>query len=43
MDALELTEIQNRAWIINSCSALKGDGVQEGLKWLMENISKKNI
>jgi ADP-ribosylation factor-like protein 3 len=43
MDALELTEIQNRAWIINSCSALKGEGVQEGLKWLMENISKKNI
>ncbi len=43
MESMELSDIQDRAWVIHSCSAIKGDGVQEGLKWLMENISKKNI
>ncbi len=43
MESMELTEIQNRAWLINSCIATKGEGVEEGMKWMMEKISKKNI
>ena len=43
MESMELTEIQNRAWLINSCIAIKGEGIEEGMKWMMEKISKKNI
>jgi ADP-ribosylation factor-like protein 3 len=43
IDAMDLNSIGNRYWSIYPCSALKGDGIKEGLQDLMEIInSKKN-
>merc|ERR1712066_688091 len=32
---LKLDEIKDRTWTIQSCSATKGDGLQEGMEWLV--------
>ena len=37
---LELNEIVDRDWSLYACSALKGFGIMEGLKWLMEKVSE---
>ena len=42
MKLMELELISNRPWSINACSALKGEGVKEGMEWIVEIISKKN-
>ena len=42
MKGMELANITDRSWNINACIAIKGDGVKEGLNWLIETISKKN-
>lgn len=42
MKLMELEEIANRPWSINACSAIQGEGVKEGMQWLVEVISKKN-
>jgi hypothetical protein len=42
MDAMNLGNITSRFWSIHACSALKGSGIEEGLEWLVEVISKKN-
>ena len=42
MKSLELEDITQRAWSITSCSALSGDGVKEGLEWLVDKAVKKN-
>jgi ADP-ribosylation factor-like protein 6 len=36
MQALELEKITDRPWHIAGCDALKGDGVEEATKWLVE-------
>ena len=36
---LGLTSMKNRQWTIMKCSALKGEGLQEGLDWLVQTIS----
>ena len=35
---LLLEEIKDRAWAIYACSAITGEGLQEGLEWLLENL-----
>lgn len=35
---LELHGIRNRNWHIQDCSAITGDGVEEGLKWMTQNF-----
>lgn len=41
MDKLELNGIVDRDWSLYACSALKGFGIMEGLKWLLEKVSTK--
>ena len=31
---LELENITDRPWTIQACSALRGDGIDEGMNWL---------
>merc|ERR1712083_1020529 len=38
---LELESITDRRWAIFSCDALKGDGVEEATKWLVEMIAER--
>ena len=38
---LELNNIKSRKWSIFACSAIKGDGVSEGMKWLIDSIQNK--
>ena len=35
---LHLEEIKERAWAIYACSALTGEGLQEGVEWLLANL-----
>ena len=37
MEHLELSNITDRTWNIQACSAIKGDGLQEGCNWLISN------
>lgn len=39
-NALELDTITNRKWSIFSCSAIKNEGVNEGISWLLSEINK---
>ncbi|CAJ1338918.1 unnamed protein product [Effrenium voratum] len=38
MQALGLDRITDRPWQLFSCDALKGDGVEEAIKWLADNM-----
>ena len=40
MDQMNLTAITDRKWSINACVATEGTGVVEGMKWLVETVSK---
>lgn len=50
LEALKLTNIQDRSWQIQACSAMSGEGkyfkiitnsgLQDGLSWLIDTISK---
>jgi len=40
MELLELNNITDRKWSIYACSALKGDGIAEGMKWLLTTLSE---
>ena len=40
-EKLELNDITDRDWSLYACSALKGFGIMEGLKWLIEKIASK--
>ncbi len=42
MSSMELEEISNRPWAIHACSALKGDGVKEGMEWIVKIMSSKS-
>jgi len=37
-EKLSLTEIKDHEWHIQACSALSGDGLQDGLDWLTDKI-----
>ena len=36
--ALDLSQYRDRPWQIQGCSALTGDGLDVGLKWLMQTL-----
>ena len=40
MEKMELSNISDRKWSINACVATTGNGVVEGMKWLVETVSK---
>jgi len=37
----DLTSIRDRAWSIQPCSAKTGDGLPEGMEWVLEQLSQK--
>jgi len=39
-DAMQLQNIRDRPWHIQACSAKDGSGINEGLHWLLNSISK---
>ena len=42
MESLELSNITDRTWNIQACSAHNGEGLQEGCDWLIQNAVAKN-
>ncbi len=40
-DKIKLKDIIDRDWIFYACSDLKGFGIMEGLKWLIEKVASK--
>jgi hypothetical protein len=40
VEALQLDGLQDRKWRIQSCDAVSGVGVDEGIKWLAEMLKK---
>lgn len=38
---LDLTSIKTHNWQIQSCSALNGTGIQEGLEWMVDQLMTK--
>ena len=40
MEEMELSSITDRKWSINACVATEGTGVVDGMKWLVETVSK---
>jgi len=39
-EVLSLHNIRDRTWTIQACSAKEGEGLQEGMEWLVQNIQK---
>lgn len=39
--ALNLTAISDRTWSIQACSAKNGDGLQEGMEWIVQQCASK--
>ena len=44
-ERLELGEIcgENRPWIIQKCCAIQGDGLWDGINWLVKQIKEISI
>ena len=40
-DTLELNTITSRHWMIMPCCGLTGEGLKEGLNWIMDDISSR--
>ena len=40
-EGLNLHTIRDRAWHIQACSAVNGEGVKDGLNWISKNIQRK--
>ncbi|ONK74389.1 uncharacterized protein A4U43_C03F5720 [Asparagus officinalis] len=40
-DALSLHSIKNHDWHIQACSAIKGEGLYDGLGWIAEKVGGK--
>ncbi|KXJ09747.1 ADP-ribosylation factor-like protein 3 [Exaiptasia diaphana] len=38
---LNLNDIRDRQWQIQGCSALNGEGVQDGILWIQKNMARK--
>ena len=38
---LDLTSIKSREWQIQPCSGKTGEGVQDGMEWVMKHIKSK--
>ena len=41
-EKLHLSSIKGKPWYIQPCSAVSGDGLNEGLDWLSNAISSNN-
>lgn len=41
VDELELENVRNRQWYVQSCSAITGDGIYEGLEWMSNALYKQ--
>ena len=39
-ELLNLDMINDRAWTIMACSASTGEGLSDGLMWIMKNVDK---
>jgi ADP-ribosylation factor-like protein 3 len=39
-DSMNLTALRDRRWHVQQCSAKTGNGLQEGMDWLMQNVQK---
>lgn len=39
-DGLSLGSLENRTWQLQGCSAKTGEGLQEGMEWLVEQINQ---
>ena len=42
-EVLNLTELKDRSWSIVAASAIKGEGLTEGLDWLMDVIKEEQL
>jgi ADP-ribosylation factor-like protein 5B len=38
---LQLTELKTHSWNIQSCCALTGEGLSEGLEWMTQQVSAR--
>ena len=38
---ITVDSFQDRVWQIQACSATSGEGVRDGMEWVLKNISKK--
>ncbi|CAM9665664.1 unnamed protein product, partial [Phaeothamnion confervicola] len=34
-EGLNLTSVRDRAWVVQACSAKTGEGLQEGMEWIV--------
>ncbi len=41
INRLKMNDITERDWCLHACSALKGTGIQDGIKWILEKLSQK--
>lgn len=41
METLKLSEIADRTWNIQACSAFTKEGLSDGMEWLIKTISEK--
>ncbi len=42
-EGLNLVSINDRPWHIQACSAKNGDGLQDGMEWVMEFLSEDEV
>lgn len=40
-ESLSLHSIQNHDWHIQGCSAIKGEGLYEGLDWISKHVKRE--
>jgi ADP-ribosylation factor-like protein 1 len=40
---LNLVDMKDRSWSIMACSAIRGDGLNEGLDWLADVIKEEHM
>lgn len=41
-DKLQLNKIRGRAWRIQGCSALSGEGIEDGIEWISQTLKDVN-
>lgn len=41
--SLKLVDMKDRSWSIMPCSAIRGDGLNEGLDWLADVIKEEHM
>lgn len=41
--ALNLVELKDRSWSIVACSAVRGEGLTEGMDWLADVIKEEHM